>query len=99
VLVSRDPFLVFLSSSDMYSDVVGVCVRGEDADVANALIPRCILMVVFWEDAGVLRLNARDEGIKLVQHAMSDIDALVNFILLWYVVYYVCVVLLVDASG
>ena len=83
MLVSRDPFLVFLSSSDMYSDVVGVCVRGEDADVANALIPRCILMVAFWEDAGVLRLNAKDEGIKLVQHAMSD-NALVNFILLWY---------------
>ena len=41
------------------------------------------LMVAFWEDAGVLRLNAKDEGIKLVQHAMSD-NALVNFILLWY---------------
>jgi hypothetical protein len=52
-------------------------------------------MVAFWEDAGVLRLNARDEGIKLVQHTMSD-NALVNFILLWYVVYYVCVLFLVD---
>jgi hypothetical protein len=40
VLVSRDPFLVVLSSSDIYSDVVGARVRGEDADIANALIPR-----------------------------------------------------------
>jgi len=70
----------------MYSEVVRV--RGEDADVDNGLIPRCILIVVFWVDAGVLRLNARDEWIKLVQHAMSDIDALVNFIVFRYVSMY-----------